>query len=109
MEEQEFQNLAEDALNKLYRELLNASDDYGYEADRSAGTITVEFDEPPAKFVVSPNSPVRQIWISALSKSYKLDWDEVEQAFVLSGTGQTLKEVMEQAIAKQVGEDVVEL
>jgi frataxin-like iron-binding protein CyaY len=35
--------------------------------------LQIVFEEPaPAKFVVSPNAPVRQIWVSALSRSYKL-------------------------------------
>ena len=60
----------------------------------------------PAKFVISPNAPVRQIWVSAHSKSYKLDWDSVENAFRLAGTGQTLTELIQEAIAKQLGEEV---
>ena len=33
--------------------------------------------------MVSPNAPVRQIWVSAHSKSFKLDWDAAKEAFVL--------------------------
>ena len=44
------------------------------------------FEEPaPAKFVVSPNAPVRQIWLSAMSRSYKLAWSDEREAFVLDG------------------------
>ena len=57
--------------------LTAASDDAEFEADFNAGALAIEFEDPPAKFVVSPNSPVRQIWVSAHSKSYKLDWDDV--------------------------------
>jgi len=107
MDEQEFQKHADEALTKLFRLLVTAGDDYGFEADMTGGAIAVEFEDPPAKFVISPNSPVRQIWVSALSKSYKLDWDEVEQTFVLGDL--TLKELIEQAIAKQTGEGAIEI
>src|SRR6185436_17738940 len=102
MDEQEFRKLADDALALLNRELIAASDDYGFEVDFNAGALTVEFEEPPAKFVVSPNTPVRQIWVSALSKSFKLDWDNVESSFVLSETGETLKQLLERVLTKQL-------
>ncbi len=43
------------------------------------------FEDPPAKFVISPNAPVRQVWVSALSRSYKLSWAGDASAFVLDG------------------------
>jgi CyaY protein len=35
--------------------------------------------------VVSPNAPVRQIWVSAMSRSYKLAWSPDSDAFALDG------------------------
>jgi len=106
IDEQKFKKLADDALNLLNRELIAASDDYGFEVDFNAGALGVEFEDPPAKFVISPNTPVRQIWVSANSKSYKLDWDVVENAFVHSESGDSLKILVEKAISKQMGEEV---
>jgi iron donor protein CyaY len=105
MDEQEFKKRCDDALNKLYRVLGDAADDYDFEADFNSGALTVEFEDPPAKFVVSPNTPVRQVWVSAHAKSYKLDWDETQQTFALPD-GSTLHEIIEQAISKQLGEEV---
>ena len=43
-------------------------------------------EEPAAgKFVVSPNAPVRQIWLSALSRSFKLTWNPEASTFTLDG------------------------
>ncbi|MGH9658847.1 MAG: iron donor protein CyaY [Bryobacteraceae bacterium] len=106
MEEQQFKKKADDALAQLNRLLLSASDDYGFEVDFNQGALTVEFEDPPAKFVISPNTPPRQIWVSAHSKSYKLDWDHVEAAFVHVESGQTLKDLIESALSKQLREDV---
>ena len=106
MDDQEFQTLSAQALENLYKRLNAASDKHDFEADFNAGALAIEFEEPPAKFVVSPNSPVRQIWVSAHSKSFKLDWDAARPAFVLPATGQTLVEVIEEAIGKQLGEEV---
>jgi CyaY protein len=106
MDEQEFRRRADDALSKLKRALNDASDDYGFEVDFNSGALTIEFEDPPAKFVISPNTPVRQIWVSALSKSYKLDWDELEASFVHSESGDNLKALVAKAISKLVHDEV---
>ena len=59
MDDQLFRNRADAALDDLYRRLSAASDHYDFEADFNAGALAIEFEEPPAKFVVSPNSPVQ--------------------------------------------------
>lgn len=106
MDEQEFKKRADESLNSLYKRLAAASDGSDFEADFNAGALAIEFEDPPAKFVISPNAPVRQIWVSAHAKSYKLDWDLVENTFVLAGSGETLTELIQNAISKQLGEEV---
>jgi len=106
MDDQEFKKLADESLSSLFKKLAAASDDADFEADFNSGALAIEFETPPGKFVVSPNAPVRQIWVSAHSKSYKLDWDSVVNAFVLAATGQSLTELIQEAIAKQLGEEV---
>lgn len=90
----------------MYRKLTQASDHSDFEADFNSGALAVEFEDPPAKFIVSPNSPVRQIWVSAHSKSFKLDWDGARGTFVLPDSGQTLAELMQSAISQQLGEEI---
>jgi iron donor protein CyaY len=106
IDEQKFKKVADEALTNLSRELIAASDDYGFEVDFNSGALGVEFDEPPAKFVISPNAPVRQIWVSANNKSYKLDWDVVENTFVHAESGDSLRTLVEKAIGKQLGEEI---
>lgn len=106
MDEQEFRNRADSSLQSLYNRLSVASDRYGFEPDFNSGALAIEFDEPKAKFVISPNTPVRQIWVSAHSKSFKLDWDAAKQTFVLPETNQTLEALIASAIAQHLGEPV---
>ncbi len=75
MDEQEFRTRSNDALDSLYRKLSAASERHEFEPDFNSGALSIEFEEPKARFVVSPNAPVRQIWVSAHSKSFKLDWN----------------------------------
>ncbi|MBZ5607728.1 MAG: iron donor protein CyaY [Acidobacteriia bacterium] len=106
MDEQVFKKRADETLQALYKRLAAASDEAEFEVDFNSGALAIEFEDPPAKFVISPNSPVSQIWVSAHSKSYKLDWDDVESTFALESTGQTLTELIQDAITKQLGEEV---
>ena len=106
MDEQEFRDRADESLNNLYRRLLAASGEHGFDADFNSGALAIEFEAPPAKFVVSPNTPVRQIWVSAHSKSFKLDWDPDAGEFVLPGDGRSLKKLLADLAGEQLGEPV---
>jgi len=106
MDDQEFQTCAGEALHDLYKRLNAASDSGEFEADFNSGALAIEFEEPPAKFVVSPNAPVRQIWVSAHSKSFKLDWNPKREEFVLPGTGESLAQMVGGAISQQLGQEV---
>lgn len=104
IDEQAFRKHAEQAIEQLQRALEKAMDRYEFEVDSNQGALTIEFEDPPARFVVSPNAPVRQIWVSARVKSFKLDWDEGRAAFVLGG--KDLKELIAGVIGEQLGEEV---
>jgi len=107
LEEREFQRKCEAAFVELKRRLLDASDEHGFDVEGESGKLEVIFEEPaPAKFVVSPNTPVREIWISALSTSFKLGWSETNNAFMLEKTGENLFEVISRVISQQLGEQV---
>lgn len=103
MDEPLFHQRADEAINGLYRKLAEATDDFEFDVDLNAGALAIEFEEPREKYVVSPNAPVRQIWVSALTKSFKLEWNDARGAFVLPDTGQTLEEMMVWAMRTRLG------
>jgi CyaY protein len=97
--DQDFRLAADQALEQLQRALLPVADEHGFEVELHNGVLQVIFEEPsPAKFVVSPNAPVRQIWLSAMSRSYKLTWSPAASTFVLDG--ETLQVLVER-LARQ--------
>jgi CyaY protein len=101
LDELEFRNLAETALNELLQHLIvrEEAEGAGFEVEGGqGGLIHVLFEEPPGKFVVTPNAPVQQLWISALSTSFKLDWNEEVGAFVLPRTGEQLAPLVDRLI-----------
>lgn len=100
LQESEFRRLAETALAELKQHLIAREEESeaGFEVDEQNGVLNVLFDEPAGKFVVTPNTPVRQIWISALSTSFKLDWDATAKAFVLPRSGENLLRLIDRLI-----------
>jgi CyaY protein len=107
LDEREFQKKSGAAFDELKRRLLDAGDANGFDVEGESGKLEVIFEEPePSKFVISPNTPVREIWISALSTSFKLGWSEAKNAFVLEKTGENLFEVMSRVISEQLGSEV---
>lgn len=100
--DQEFQRLSDESISALYDKLAEASNDYDFDVDMNGGALTVEFEEPHERFVVSPNSPVSQIWVSAHVQSFKLDWNAERAAFVLAATGESLEELIAGAIARRL-------
>ena len=105
LDETTFRRHADAALDTLKRSLIQAEEQGDFEAEDQNGVLTVSFDDPPGKFVITPNAPVRQIWISALSTSFKLNWSDGADAFVLPKTGETLTQVIERAINQHLGAD----
>ena len=92
--EQEFRVRSDEALEQARRALLPLADEAGFEVELQNGVLNLLFEEPgEAKFVVSPNAPVRQIWVSAMARSYKLAWSPEKNAFALDG--ETLPQLLE--------------
>ena len=87
LSEQDFRMKADAALEDARRALLPLADQEGFEIEFSeGGTLNLLFDEPSeARFVVSPNAPVKQIWVSAMMRGYKLAWAPESEAFALNG------------------------
>jgi CyaY protein len=84
--EQDFRLQADHALEHAQRSLLPLADQEGFEVELQNGVLQIVFEEPTsAKFVVSPNAPVRQIWVSAMSRSSKLTWVSDSSRFALDG------------------------
>ena len=107
LEEKDFQRKADSAFEDLKKRMLTAGDQHGFDVEGASGKLEVLFeDEDETKFVISPNTPVREIWVSALSTSFKLGWSETENAFVLQKTGENLNAVMSRVISQQLGETV---
>jgi iron donor protein CyaY len=108
LDENDFRKRADAALESLKKSLMQAEESSDIEVEDQSGALHVSFDDR-SRFVISPNAAVRQIWISALATSFKLDWSDPEQDFVLAKSGEKLKVLVARLINQQLGEELVTL
>jgi CyaY protein len=107
VDEHEFRKKSDAALDTLRRRLLELGDTHGFEVEGEGEKLELLFEEPEeVRFVISPNTAARQIWISALSTSFKLGWSEAAEAFVMEKTGENLSAVMSRILTQQLGSSV---
>jgi CyaY protein len=105
--EHDFQKKADVLFEEMKKRLLHLGDAQGFDVEGESGKLEVIFEEPgPAKFVISPNTAIREIWVSALSTSFKLAWNEARNAFIHEKTGEDLYAVMSRVISQQLGTQV---
>ena len=110
LDEATFRRESERALERLKQALIAAEDaSGGFEFEDNNGASNILFEDGSSKFVVTPNTPVRQIWISAESTSFKLDWVEEAGAFVLPKTGEPLIRLIERLLREHLGDASITL
>jgi iron donor protein CyaY len=107
MDEHDFHRRWDAASQSLQKRLAVLGDAHGFEVEGASGKLEILFDDAEeSRFILSPNTPVRQIWISALSTSFKLAWSDERQAFILDKTGETLDELLGRILTQQLGTPV---
>ena len=107
LDEITFRRNAEAAIESLKKALIQAECEADFEVEEQNGVLNVVFEEPAAKFVITPNTPVRQIWISALSTSFKLNWDSTTETFVLAKTGESFHPLVVRLINEHLGTEAI--
>jgi iron-sulfur cluster assembly protein CyaY len=103
--EGEFQQHAEQAITELERAFGALAEDRDLDVELEGGVLSVTFEEgEPGRFIVSPNSSVRQVWVSARVSSLKFDWSAERNEFLFPATGETLKQAMTRLTQEQLGD-----
>ena len=110
LDEPAFRRESDRALETLKQSLIAAEDASGsFEFEDNNGVMNVLFENGSSKFVVTPNTPVRQIWISAQATSYKLEWSEAASAFVLPKTREPLIPLIERLLREHLNDPAITL
>jgi iron donor protein CyaY len=110
IDEATFRRASDTALESLKQSLIAAEDDSGsFEFEDNNGVMNIIFENGSSKFVLTPNTPVRQIWISAQATSFKLDWSETANAFILAKTGEDLKTLTQRLLREHLNDPTITL
>ena len=109
IDEAQFRRVSDQALESLKQSLIDAEEAGNFETEEKNGVLNVLFEDDSAKFVFTPQTPVRQIWISARSTSFKLEWSEEASAFILPKTGEALKPLTQRLLQEHLANPAIEL
>jgi iron donor protein CyaY len=110
IDEATFRRESDRALESLKQSLISAEDDdAGFEFEDNNGVMNIIFENGSSKFVITPNTPIRQVWISAQATSYKLDWAEATSAFTLTKTGEDLKALTQRLLREHLKDPAITL
>lgn len=109
IDEVTFRRASDTALEALKQSLIAAEEEGGFETEDNNGVLNILFQDGVGKFVFTPNTPVRQIWISAQSTSFKLDWSDAHSAFVLPKTGEALKLLTQRLLRQHLSDESITL
>ena len=110
LDETTFRRESDRALEALKQSLIVAEEDSeAFEAEENNGVLNIVFEDGTSKVVLTPNTPVRQLWISATSTSFKLDWSEAANAFVLPKTGEDLKTLTQRLLREHLNDATITL
>jgi iron donor protein CyaY len=110
LDEAQFRRESDTALEALKQAIIAAEDNGGgFEFEDNNGVMNILFEDGSSKFVVTPNTPVRQIWISAQATSYKLEWSPAASAFVLPKTGEPLLPLTERLLREHLNDPTISL
>ncbi len=110
IDEATFRRESDRALETLKQSLIVAEDnDSGFEFEDNNGVMNIIFENGSSKFVITPNTPIRQVWISAQATSFKLDWSETANAFTLPKTGEDLKTLTQRLLREHLSDPSINL
>jgi CyaY protein len=111
IDEATFRRESDRALESLKQSLIAAesNDDAGFEFEDNNGVMNIIFENGSSKFVITPNTPIRQVWISAQATSFKLDWAEANHAFTLAKTGEDLKTLTQRLLREHLSDPTITL
>jgi CyaY protein len=109
LDESTFRRVCDTALERLKQSLIEAEEEGGFETEEKNGVLNVLFEDDSAKFVFTPQTPVRQLWISARSTSFKLEWSDEASDFVLAKSGEALIPLTQRLLQEHLGNPSIRL
>ncbi len=105
MEESQYRRLIDDTFAVIDAAFESVDPDVA-ESVLSQGTLSITFADG-RRCILSPQSPVRQLWVAFRDRAWHLDWDgEAKRWIDDRGQGLELKKLIEDVTRDACGVDV---
>ncbi|MEI8135445.1 MAG: iron donor protein CyaY [bacterium] len=92
-------NILDDQLSSL----IDAGSDFDLE--KNGDVLSIIFDDG-SKFIISPNSPVNQLWVSANYEGHRFNYSESEANWSDEKSGQLFTEYLSVLLGEKLGEAI---
>ena len=90
-------------LDNILSSLIDSGLDFDLE--KNGDVLTIIFPDN-AKFIISPNSPVNQLWVSANYEGHRFDFDGAQLVWIDEKTGQEFHEYFSRLLSDKLGQEV---
>lgn len=102
MDEKQYRQLVDEAFARLDAAFEDVDPDLA-ESSLNQGTLTITFNNKQ-RFIVSPQTPVRQIWVAFRDRAWHLDYDPAAGAWIDDrGQGVELCQLVSSTTLEQTG------
>ena len=103
MNENRYTELLDDLMIRIEDEIDETGLDIDFET--SAGILTLTCPDN-SKVILSRQTPLLQLWLTARSGGFHFNYDEQKQEWVLDSNGKTFSEIFNRSLSEQYGEPV---
>jgi iron donor protein CyaY len=76
-----------------------------FDFEKNGDVLTIEF-ESGERFIISPNSPVEQLWVSANYMGLRFNWSDEANDWIHEKDGEPVTLFLSKAISEKVGKSV---
>jgi len=90
-------------LESKLSQLIDNGSEFDYEMEGQV--LKIEF-ENGEKYIISPNSPVNQLWISADYAGHRFNWSDAISDWVNEKSDEPMRAYLSKALSEKLGEAV---
>jgi iron-sulfur cluster assembly protein CyaY len=96
----------DETIRDLETRLSNAIDGgTEFDFEKNGDVLTLEFDDGE-RFIISPNSPVQQLWVSANFSGSRFNWSDEANEWIHEKDGRALTHFLDEELSKKLGKAV---
>ncbi len=91
------------SLDDALSSLIDSGSDF--ELEKSGDVLVIIFTEG-SKFIISPNSPVSQLWVSANYEGHRFNFDEAKQAWYDEKSNEEFLTYLRRLLSEKLSEEI---